>query len=85
MRAFRFREFFARAEDVSSRMSTRRLLISWLLVTSVIAIPLLSVWQVALAAGDEVRPLKNQTALPESPATPVLSARRAKGRVRLSA
>jgi D-alanyl-D-alanine carboxypeptidase/D-alanyl-D-alanine-endopeptidase (penicillin-binding protein 4) len=76
MREFKFRAFLARADDVSSRMSTRRLLISWLLVTVVIAVPLLSVWQVALAAGDEVRPLKNQTPLAQSPATPVLSARR---------
>jgi D-alanyl-D-alanine carboxypeptidase/D-alanyl-D-alanine-endopeptidase (penicillin-binding protein 4) len=76
MREFKFRAFLARADDVSSRMSTRRLLISWLLVTAVIAVPLLSVWQVALAAGDEVRPLKNQTPLAQSPATPVLSARR---------
>jgi D-alanyl-D-alanine carboxypeptidase/D-alanyl-D-alanine-endopeptidase (penicillin-binding protein 4) len=76
MREFKFRAFLARADDVSSRMSTRRLLISWLLVTVVIAVPLLSVWQVALAAGDEVRPLKNQTPLAQSPTTPVLSARR---------
>ncbi|MEY3818440.1 MAG: hypothetical protein RIT00_1165 [Actinomycetota bacterium] len=63
MRELKFRAFLARADDVSSRMSIRRLLISWLLVTAVIAVPLLSVWQVALAAGDEVRPLKNQTPL----------------------
>ncbi|NBO53000.1 MAG: D-alanyl-D-alanine carboxypeptidase/D-alanyl-D-alanine-endopeptidase [Actinobacteria bacterium] len=75
-----FKDFFfaslRKASDYSTRMPTRRLVASLLIATTIIAIPLLSVWQVALAAGDEVRPLKFQNELPESPKTPLFSARR---------
>lgn len=76
MRENKLTRFYFRAIAVSGRMSTRRLLISLTAVALTIAVPLLSVWQVALAAGDEVRPIKNQLSLANSPTTPIMSARR---------
>ncbi len=65
-----------RLKKISDRLPTRRLIISLTAGTVCGAIPLLSVWQVAVAAGDVVRPLTNQHELPASPATPIISARR---------
>jgi D-alanyl-D-alanine carboxypeptidase/D-alanyl-D-alanine-endopeptidase (penicillin-binding protein 4) len=67
---------FNRLNKIADRLPTRRLTV-WLIVLTLCgAIPLLSIWQVALAAGDEVRPLAIQRELPDSPVTPILSARR---------
>ena len=65
-----------RTEMSLHRLSTRRLLAVLVTITICVAVPLLSVWQVALAAGDEVRPLAEQRDLLPSPATPILSVRR---------
>ena len=58
------------------RLPTRRLVVTFVVFTLCGAIPLLSIWQVALAAGDEVRQLEIQRELPDSHVTPILSARR---------
>lgn len=57
-------------------MPTHRLIGAIVVVAIGGAIPLLSAWQVAVAAGDEVRPLVTQRELPASSATPIMSARR---------
>ncbi|NBQ45125.1 MAG: hypothetical protein EBU37_03575, partial [Actinobacteria bacterium] len=49
-----------RTEMFLHRLPTRRLLAVLVTITICVAVPLLSVWQVALAAGDEVRPLAEQ-------------------------
>ena len=67
---------FSRINKMADRLPTRRLIVSMFIFTLCGAIPLLSIWQVALAAGDEVRPLAIQRELPDSPVTPILSARR---------
>ena len=65
-----------RLKEIFDRLSTRRLIVSLVVITACGTVPLLSVWQVASASGDEVRPLKNQRELLASPATPIMSARR---------
>lgn len=65
-----------RFKKISDRLPTNRLIVSLIVIAACGAVPLLSVWQVALASGDEVRPLTNQRELPGSPATPIMSARR---------
>ena len=65
-----------RLNRIADQLPTRRLIVSFVVFTLCGAIPLLSVWQVALAAGDEVRPLAIQRELPDSPVTPIFSARR---------
>ncbi len=67
---------FNRLNRSVDRLTTRRLVVTFVVFTLCGAIPLLSIWQVALAAGDEVRPLEIQRELPDSPVTPILSARR---------
>ena len=67
---------WVRLQKIFDRLPTRRLIVSLVIITACGAVPLLSVWQVALASGNEVRPLKNQRELPASPATPIMSARR---------
>lgn len=71
-----FKSTFKRLNKIADRLPTRRLVIAVVVFTLCGAIPLLSIWQVALAAGDEVRPLAIQRELPDSPVTPILSARR---------
>ena len=61
---------------ISVRLPTHRLIGAIVVVAIGGAIPLLSAWQVAVAAGDEVRPLVTQRELPASSATPIMSARR---------
>ncbi len=76
MKIVKPRIFLQRLSENSERMSTRRLLIALVSVAVIGAIPLLSVWQVAIAAGDEVRSLKIQEPLQPPPITQILSARR---------
>ena len=71
-----FKSTFKRLNIIADRLPTRRLVVAVVVFTLCGAIPLLSIWQVALAAGDEVRPLAIQRELPDSPVTPILSARR---------
>ena len=71
-----FTSTLSRLNKIADRLPTRRLIIGVIVFTLCGAIPLLSIWQVALAAGDEVRPLAIQRELPDSPVTPILSARR---------
>jgi len=71
-----FKSTFKRLNKIADRLPTRRLVVAVVVFTLCGAIPLLSIWQVALAAGDEVRPLAIQRELPDSPVTPILSARR---------
>ncbi|MGA0873897.1 MAG: D-alanyl-D-alanine carboxypeptidase/D-alanyl-D-alanine-endopeptidase [Ilumatobacteraceae bacterium] len=71
-----FKSTFKRLNKIADRLPTRRLVVAVVVLTLCGAIPLLSIWQVALAAGDEVRPLAIQRELPDSPVTPILSARR---------
>ena len=71
-----FTSTLRRLNKIADRLPTRRLIIGVIVFTLCGAIPLLSIWQVALAAGDEVRPLAIQRDLPDSPVTPILSARR---------
>ena len=71
-----FTSTLRRLNKIADRLPTRRLIIGVIVFTLCGAIPLLSIWQVALAAGDEVRPLAIQRELPDSPVTPILSARR---------
>jgi D-alanyl-D-alanine carboxypeptidase/D-alanyl-D-alanine-endopeptidase (penicillin-binding protein 4) len=65
-----------RMNEFADGLSTRRLVVAVAICTLCGAVPLLSVWQVALAAGDEVRPLAVQRELQNPPVTPILSARR---------
>lgn len=65
-----------RTEIFLLRLPTKRLTAVLVTITICVAVPLLSVWQVALAAGDEVRPLAEQRDLSPSPGTPILSVRR---------
>lgn len=67
---------FRKISENAERMSNRRLLSALLIVTALVAVPLLSVWQVAHAAGEEVRPLKIQQELDEAVVTKIFSARR---------
>ncbi len=71
-----FTSTLSRLNKIADRLPTRRLIVGVIVFTLCGAIPLLSIWQVALAAGDEVRPLAIQRELPDSPVTPILSARR---------
>ena len=71
-----FTSTLSRLNKIADRLPTRRLIVGIIVFTLCGAIPLLSIWQVALAAGDEVRPLAIQRELPDSPVTPILSARR---------
>lgn len=71
-----FTSTLSRLNKIADRLPTRRLIVGVIVFTLCGAIPLLSIWQVALAAGDEVRPLAIQRDLPDSPVTPILSARR---------
>ena len=50
-----FKSALDRLNKIADRLPTRRLVIAVVVFTLCGAIPLLSIWQVALAAGDEVR------------------------------
>ena len=76
MRIFNPRLILLRLSQNSERMSTRRLMIALVSVAIIGAIPLVSVWQVAFAAGDEVRPLEIQRPLQPPAVTQILSVRR---------
>jgi len=65
-----------RISQNADRMKTRRLIAALAAVGMLVAVPLLSVWQVALAAGEEVRPIESRRPLTSSPVTQILSARR---------
>jgi len=60
----------------ADRMSTRRLIVALVATTTIVGVPLLSVWQVALAAGEEVREIKTPRIMAKAPVTPIFSARR---------
>ncbi len=76
MKVAKPRMIMLRLSQNAERMSTRRLMIALVSVAVIGAIPLLSVWQVAFAAGDEVRPLDIQKPLQPPPVTQILSVRR---------
>ena len=71
-----FLRLVSRFSDIADRLSLGRLVVALFVLTTIVAVPLLSVWQVALAAGNEVRPLANQRELPGAVVTPILSVRR---------
>ena len=72
----RFRELVRRIRHNANSMETRRLIVALVAVGVIVAVPLLSVWQVALATGDEVRPIEVRQPLSNPPVTQILSARR---------
>ena len=65
-----------RITKISNRLSTRRLIGALVSIAVCGAIPIFSVWQVAVDASDEVIPLIIKKELPASPTTPIMSARR---------
>jgi len=74
---------FGQISDLSKRivsradkMSTRKLALALLATTIIVGVPLLSVWQVAVAAGEKVRAVENPRSLATPPVTPLFSARR---------
>jgi len=71
-----WRDLQTRYARFTERMSTRRLIITLAVVSVLGSIPLLSLWQVALSTGNEVRTIKNVAYLAPSPVTALFSARR---------